>query len=253
MKKTLLYTFLLSTLAASCSRKDPDPVLSSGKVAMRFKNMAGTEPLKFQDAWYRNAHGDSFNVTLFAYYITNIRLNKADGSGAYVQPNSYYLLDGYNRPATMNFDIDSIPDGTYNSITLTIGVDSARNTAGAGTGALDQIWGYYWGWNSGYIFLKFEGYNSAAANAQKLEYHIGGYQGSDATMRTVTLSLPAPVQIARGKTATVEVEADVLKLFDAPNQIDFTQLHMIHDPGSQAKAMADNYAGMLRVKTATVK
>lgn len=253
MKKTLLYTFLLSTLAASCSRKDPDPVLTPGKVAMRFKNMAGTEPLKFQDAWYRNAHGDSFNVTLFAYYISNIRLNKADGSGAYVQPNSYYLLDGYNRPATMNFDIDSIPDGTYNSITLTIGVDSARNTAGAGTGALDQIWGYYWGWNSGYIFLKFEGKNSAGPAAKTLQYHVGGFLDSNSAIRTVTLPLTTAIQVAKGKTATIEVEADVLKLFDTPNQIDFTKLRVIHDPGPQAKAMADNYANMLRVKAATVQ
>lgn len=253
MKKTLLYTFLLSTLAASCSRKDPDPVLSSGKVAMRFTNVVGNQPLKFQDDWYRNAHGDSFNVTLFAYYISNIRLNKADGSGAYVQPNSYYLLDGYNRPATMSFDIDNVADGTYNSLTLTIGVDSARNAAGAGTGALDQIWGQYWDWNSGYIFLKFEGKNSAGPAAKTLQYHVGGFLDSNSAIRTVTLPLTTAIQVAKGKTATIEVEADVLKLFDTPNQIDFTKLRVIHDPGPQAKAMADNYANMLRVKAATVQ
>lgn len=253
MKKILLAAFSLAVVATSCNRKDDDPKPSAGKVAMRFSNVVGTQPLKFQTDWYQTARGDSFNVTLFSYYISNIRLNRADGSGAFVQPNSYYLLDGYNRPTTMSFDIDSVADGTYNSVTLTIGVDSARNAAGAGTGALDQIWGYYWQWNSGYIFMKFEGYNSQSQDARKMEYHVGGFLDSNSAIRTVTLPLPGQVQIAPGKMATLDVEADVLKLFDTPNQIDIKQMKAIHMPGPEAKMMADNYAHMLRIKAATVK
>lgn len=258
MKKILLYTLLLAAAVASCTRKEtggptPTPRPDSGKVQMRFSNVVGNQPLKFKTDWYQNAHGDSFNVSLFSYYISNIRLNRADGSGAYVQPNSYYLVDGYTRPATMSFDIDSVATGAYNSITLTIGVDSAQNAAGAGTGALDQIWGYYWGWNAGYIFLKFEGYTSRNPTvAQKLEYHVGGYHGPYNTIRTVTLPLPAPIQIAPGNLAAIDLEADILKLFDAPNQMDFTQTLTIHDPGPKAAMVADNYARMLRVKAAGV-
>lgn len=260
MKKILLYTLLATAVAASCTRKDPEPGPTptpkpdSGKVQMRFSNVAGNQPLKFQTDWYRNAHGDSFNVALFAYYISNIRLNRADGSGAYVQPNSYYLLDGYTRPASMSFDIDSVATGAYSSITLTIGVDSAMNINGAHTGALDPIWGYYWGWNAGYIFLKFNGTTSKnPLVAQTLEYHVGGYSGPYNALRTLTLPLPVSLAVTPGKKALIEIEADILRLFDAPHQMDFTQTRIIHDPGPEASKVADNYARMLRVKAAAVE
>lgn len=258
MKRTALYLCLLAMIAVSCNRGDgdpgPQPQLDSGKVEMRFANKVGSQPLKFQDDWYRNAHGDSFNVTLFAYYISNIQFNRADGSGAYVQPNSYYLIDGYTRPSTLNFEIDSVPNGTYNSVTLTLGVDSSRNVSGAQTGALDLIWGYFWGWNSGYIFTKFEGKTSKnPALAKDLMYHIGGFRSPYNAIRTVTLPLPNPIQIVRGKKATLDVEADLLKLFDAPHQMNFTQLLKIHDPGPEAMMVADNYTRMLQIKAAVVK
>lgn len=256
MKKLFLYLGLLAMVAFSCNRGDDGPVpqLDSGKVQMRFANMAGNQPLKFHTDWYQNAHGDSFNVTLFAYYISNIRFNRADGSGAYVQPNSYYLIDGYTRPTTLDFAIDSVPSGTYNSITLTIGVDSTRNVSGAQTGALDLIWGYFWGWNSGYIFMKFDGQTSKSpADAKDLEYHIGGFRSPYNTIRTVTLPLPNSIQIARGKKAVIDVEADILKVFDTPHQMDFTRLQKIHDPGPEAAMVADNYANMLRIRAAAVQ
>ncbi len=250
--KSALVFAVAGTLFGSCKHDDPQPVskVDSGKVKMAFNNVVGMQPLVFNSQWYQTTHGDSFNVTLFAYYISNIRLNRADGSGAYVQPNSYYLLDGYTNAPSMNWDIDSVSDGAYNSVTLTIGVDSFRNRAGAGVGALDPILGYYWGWNNGYINLKFQGKPSQSVTAEELKYHVGGFLAPYNTIRTVTLPLPSSISVAKKTLSTIQINADVLKLFDAPNAIRFASLPSIHMPDSTAEKMADNYANMLRVTSA---
>lgn len=256
--KILLKAFFFPVLGfalatSSCKQEDPvNPVSKkdTGMVSIRFKNVVGSDSLVFKDKWYQTTHGDSFNVTLFAYYISNIRLNRADGGAAYVQPNSYYLINGYTRPETLNFEIDSVANGTYNSITLTVGVDSLRNVSGVKTGALDPIFGYYWGWNNGYINLKFQGYPSKSTTANELQYHVGGFQAPFNTIRTVTLPLPSSIYVTPATFSNVEISADVLKLFDAPNTIRFSGLPVIHMPDSTAVKMADNYANMLKVTSA---
>ncbi len=250
--KSIFYVPALLLLAgsflASCKRDDP-PAPKPGKVNMTFSNMVGDQPLQFRNTWYRNANGDSFNVTLFNYYISNIRLNRTDGN-SYVEPESYRLLDQYTRPESMAFTIDSVADGTYNSITLTIGVDSARNTMGAQDGDLDPAFSNFWSWNTGYIFMKFEGNSPQATTTnQKLQMHAGGFSGPYNAIRTMTLPLPTPLVIAKDKTASVAVMTDLAKVFAVPNKFNFSQLPAIHMAGPEAKMMADNYATMLSIKS----
>ncbi|RYD52096.1 MAG: hypothetical protein EOP52_07925 [Sphingobacteriales bacterium] len=243
----LTVLFLTGVLFTSCNRDDDQPTPEPGKVNMTFTNKVGSQPLQFRNTWYQNANGDSFNVTLFNYYITNIRFNRADGSN-YAEPESYRLLDQYTRPASMAFTIDSVADGTYNSITMMIGVDSTRNTMGVQDGDLNPVLNNFWGWNTGYIFMKFEGNSpQATTTSEKLLMHTGGFSGAYNAIRTTTLPLPTPIVIAKGKTSSVAVTADIAKLFASPNKIDFSQMQTIHMPGPTAKMLADNYATMLSV------
>ncbi|WP_316930094.1 MbnP family protein, partial [Hymenobacter sp. IS2118] len=49
-------------------------------------------------------------------------------------------------PASQLLALKDIPVGDYQSVSFTVGVDSARNVAGAQTGALDPNNGMFWTW-----------------------------------------------------------------------------------------------------------
>ena len=135
----LVATAMISTLF-SC-KKDETPA-KEGTIKMEFFNVAGSEKLALNDKWYKNQNGDSFTVTKFNYYISNIRFNTTSG-GSYAETESYHLVE-QSAPASQSFDISKVPAGTYNSVTFTIGVDSLRNVSGVQSGDLDPAKGMFW-------------------------------------------------------------------------------------------------------------
>lgn len=255
MKKTITHFLSLSICSAlllsSCQKKEdpitpePTPVAASGKVKMEFSNKVGASNLALNSQAYINQSGDSFTVSKFDYYISNIKFNRENGE-QYTEPESYHLLK-QSDAATLAFDVSSIPNGTYKSVTFMIGVDSTRNVSGAQTGALDQGNNMFWSWITGYIMLKMEGTSpSSTEPGNFLQFHLGGFSGANSVLRTVTLTFPQDLVI-NGNTKHLHVSANLLSMFGNPNPIDFATLSAIHMPGANAKKIADNYAQMFTV------
>lgn len=243
--KTAACAAIMIVTFAACNKKD-DPAPAAGKVKLEFANAVGGSNLNLNTQWYKNEHGDSFRVSRFNYYISNIRLN-GPGGQSYTEAESYHLLE-QEKPANMSFDMSNVPAGTYNSITFMIGVDSTRNVSGAQTGALDQNNGMFWSWQTGYIMLKFEGNSPKASTPDgKLLLHAGGFSGANSVLRTITLNLPNSIQVSSTAVPHVHLEANLLNLFKSPNVIDFSTMTTIHMPGADAKKLADNYANMFTV------
>lgn len=251
---TYLILPLFSVLVLfSCSKKD-DPVaptqggtqpVGEGAVKLEFFNNVGGSALNLNNQWYKNEHGDSFKVSKFNYYISNIKLNGTNE--AYVEKESYHLLQ-QDSASSLAFDLTSVSAGTYTSITFTIGVDSLRNVSGAQKGALDPTNGMFWSWNTGYIMLKLEG-TSPKSNItdHQIIFHAGGFSGVNSVVRTMTLTFPNPIIVTMSGVNHIHLTADVLSLFKSPNVIDFASLPVMNTPGADAKKIADNYANMFTV------
>ena len=97
MKKTILIaTLLVGMMACKKDPKDPEPeptpAPTTGSLKVEFEPMVGDSELVFNTKWYNNANNDSFTVSIFRYYITNIVLTKSDNS-TYAVPNSYFKID----------------------------------------------------------------------------------------------------------------------------------------------------------------
>lgn len=254
MNKLIKITSVLSlaviSALSSCKKKDDptiivDPPNPAGSVHMEFYNKVGTDMLTLNTVQYQNQNGDTFNVTKFNYFITNIKLNKADGT-QFVETESYHLLKQAD-PASLKFDITEVPNGTYKSVTFMIGVDSLRNTSGAQTGALDMNNDMYWDWNSGYIMMKMEGTSSSSPQGGGLlQFHLGGFSGVNSVLRTVTLTFPQDL-VVDGNEPHMHLTANLLKMFGDVHIIDFATLSAVHMAGANAKKIADNYQQMFSV------
>lgn len=253
MKYTLgifLFAYFACASLSSCKQNDGDNVLSSadtGRVYMEFFNVAGGSKLNLNNQWYRNANGDSFTVSKFNYYISNVRLNSVTGKN-FTEPESYHLIEHTSNPSEMAFNMKGVPVGKYASVTLMVGVDSLRNVSGAQTGALDPILGNFWSWNTGYIMVKFEGTSpQAPTSGRRLMLHSGGFSGPDNVLKELTFPFSEPIEVKASQSPHIHVQADLLQMFKSPNVIDFSKTTTIMMPGPDAKKIADNYTNMFSV------
>ncbi|RYD74793.1 MAG: hypothetical protein EOP55_14645 [Sphingobacteriales bacterium] len=146
--------------------------------------------------------------------------------------------------------INDVPTGDYTKIEYTIGVDYARNFAGAQTGALDPINGMFWTWNSGYIFVKLEGSSpKSTATSNMLTFHIGGVVDPNNTIRTFSTEINAanPLRIRTDAKPNMHFIVNAAALFTGTTDISFASLNFTMG-GANSVLVANNYAkGLFRL------
>lgn len=232
----------------SC-KKDPNdpPTQEYGTVTISIENMVGDSALVFNTKNYVNQNGDTFNVSIFKYYISNIKL--IGNSETYIEPESYHLVD-HSVSSSMEFTLNNVPVGDYTSMTFLIGIDSTRNVSGAQTGALDPGNGMFWSWSTGYIMAKLEGTSPQSPElGNAITYHIGGFSGANNSIQSASPSLGgATIQVTSTTTPEIHMRTDVLEWFKTPTTISFASSPKTTMPNSLAKSISDNYADMISVE-----
>lgn len=212
-----------------------------GVLGLVFEHYVDSLELRADSSVYKNTFGQTFTITNFKYYLSNVSLLKK-GRVVYHSADHFLIIEdeGNSKKIMLN----DIPEGEYDALSFMIGVDSAHNSNGANSGALDPINGMYWTWNSGYIFMKIEGRAAASKRPGNIfEYHIGGYKAPANCIRTVTLSPAAPVVIENKKTFALTIRANIAEVLRSPVSIDFSTLPSVTDH-SNAEMIADNYIDM---------
>jgi len=258
----LILIFPLMLLGFSSCKKDPVEEINNpstnqntnnandtakGTVKLYFEHVADNLPFALDTSNYVTPNQDTFSVNTFKYYISNIKLLKADGT-FFSETDSYHLIDE-SLVGSKSITIQNVPKGTYTGIRFMIGVDSARNVSGSQTGALDPINGMFWSWNSGYIMAKMEGtYIDSSSTKKSLFYHVGGFSGSNSVVKTVSPGFNgATASVSTGLSPEIHLKCNVMEWFRTPKPINLNVLHTIHMQGTNAKLIADNYADMFTV------
>ncbi|RZM25017.1 MAG: hypothetical protein EOO88_20805 [Pedobacter sp.] len=243
LKMVLLAGLILSI--AACSKKDdPTPDYEETNLAqlsVEFDNIVGERTLSFNNTGspYKNAAGEAFTISKLQYFISNIKVTTATGNTYTVNPDSSYFLVKGDDKAT-RFAKVKVPEGDYTNLTFTLGVDSLRSTMPIDkrTGVLDPAaggghegGGMYWGWNSGYIFFKFEG-NSAVISdnvngdptgKKQFKYHIGFFGGYSAPtlnnikVINVDLRTAGIAKVRKDRQSNIHLFVDVMKVFNGKN------------------------------------
>lgn len=258
--KVLLVALPTTLLFPSCEKdkktaEEPEPVTPivnppasgvTGTMKVEFHNFVDADPLVYGKL-YKNPHGDPYTVSKFNYYISNIVLTKNDNSKVTIA-NQYQIIEQADD-TTRTVKLNGVPEGSYKSISLVLGVDSARNNSGAQNGGLDPNYAsdMYWGWNQGYIFLKLEG-NSDSSASKSITFHMGGSKGTYKTQREMSIDfVAAEASVSKTSTPTLHLNVNVNEMFKSPNLIAFSVNSNAQSAGTKlAKVIADNYADMIK-------
>jgi len=240
----------------SCKDDVPAPGAPTGEFTLHMDNGVsnagptgtGFASLVLNSASYKNAHGDDFTVNSFRYYISNVKLLKADNS-SYAVPDSYFLVD-HAVPASLDLNMKNVPVGDYTAVSFVVGVDSARTKAGNFTGVLNPNNNMYWDMNGPeFKNVVLEGTSPQNTRSGALVFHIAGYKHSTTnTIRTVTLPFPPSMLLVRtDHSPEAHLHVDILKMFTGTTTVNFATTNNVMG-GIPAAQIADNIAaGMFSV------
>jgi len=242
--KLLWIVILVAMSISSCKKKKDVTIEPPTLIKIKINNVVNGSPLFLNTGIYINENGDTFSVTKYRYFISNISLATKTGMTHYEQ-DSYHLVD-QSIDSSRSIVIEGLPEGDYTSISFLIGVDSVKNVSGAQEGDLNPGTGMFWDWNSGYVMAMFEG-TSPSSPENTLLFHTGGFSGNNNTLRWVTLQLPDVATVIKNKQPVIYLSSDVGEWFKTPNVIDFSKLY-INNGGKNAVLIADNYADMFKVE-----
>ncbi len=242
------YSFLmgLSLLAltfTSCEKdeKDNTPPATSKDVVLKFEHIWGPNGPAFEiGTQYSHPLTDQeITFTTLRYYVSNVVFVRQDGS-EWAETESYYIVDASN-PDKTNLTIKNVPVGEYKGVKYTLGVDSARNTSGAQTGALDPAEGMFWSWNTGYIFVKAEG-NSPSSPTENFVYHLGGFTGANKAKREVNHDFgQSLLSLQSNSSNSVHIMVNAARFWHGG--ISLADMNRVHMPGANASTLASNFAG----------
>jgi hypothetical protein len=260
MKKLFFILFITSLIACKKDETTPVNTTETGSLVVKFDNRVGIEELILGTNSYKNAMGDSFKISTFKYYVSNVVFTKDDGSKVTVPTDeSYFLIDEADA-LSQSVKFSNMPVGNYTGVNFTIGVDSARSTADLSkrTGVLDPAKGgegMYWMWNSGYIFMKLEGTSPAVTRVQgqpngEFMFHIGGFGGYNAktfnNLKNVNIAFDTDklvVKSVQSRPSSAHLLVNVLKVMQGENAINFKTNSVVMFNDFSMK-IAANYANM---------
>jgi hypothetical protein len=252
MKKDLIVMRLILVVSifalafTSCKKdkedENPDPDPTSGTVVMKFDHRWGNTfaPFAMNESLTHPATSEIINFQTLNYYISNVKLQREDGSW-WIQDESYHLVKVAANATTQEISLSNVPLANYTGIEFTIGVDSTRNVSGAQSGALSTSHGMFWSWNTGYIFIKAEG-TSPDSPTGGFSYHIGGFRESNNTnaIRTNALNFGGETLGVTGTNhPKIHLFVNAARFWHGG--ISLEDIHTVHMPGANAITLADNF------------
>ncbi len=237
----------------SCTNTEDDILYGKGNLSLEFDNSYGDSDLILNTTSYLANETEKIKISKVTYIISNIRLEKADGTiFTYPKNDSYFIVDEFVNSSQF-ISLSNIPEGDYTKITFGIGVDQEKYLEGAtGQGnflTLAQDAEMMWSWQAGYKFLVFEGeytsINSPTPSA--FAFHMGSHGKVLDNYREVTLSLPNSARIRTDKIPEIHVVSNVFYILSGSTKFLLDEGSQIHVDALKSPKIANNTSEMFYI------
>jgi cytochrome c peroxidase len=203
----------------------------------------GLQPASFR---YQTSAGETFSITRVSYLVSDLELQRTDGSWLEFSNSVAWLDAGQGRNS---FRLENVPAGEFCSIRFLVGLNTNLNRANpakfpAGHPLNPDVDGLYWSWQGGYVFIALEGlWRNAAGEMDGWAYHLA----RDTNAIRVTLAAPLAVT----NETEVNLDFDLATVLNAPCPLSFAKdgssTHS-RDGDPIAAALVKNVAASFRVR-----
>lgn len=274
---------LMATTIIACDKNNEtpneQPEVVTGTFQLEFDNQVNRSSITLKtpgDVEYDfvDINNQAFNLTNVGYYISKIELVGSNGTVhedvMVASPNAsevkgYYQIKE-SDPNSKFINLSGIPEGSYNQLRFTLGIDESGVQQGAMGGILDPASGaWFWNWNAGYISMVIEGNadnsgqeyvaggHGGATEAGTFSFHIGGWkdvipaegetQKFVNNIKVITLDLESDILVNPALTPNVHIAVDFMKIL---NGVDFSTTYAAHRPDLGAP-FANNFQSAFSV------
>src|SRR4051812_2619175 len=113
MKRLFRYflSFPLLILLGGCQKTLTS---DTGILKFTFRNMVNQSPMALNGTVYTNPFNETYTISKFRYYVSNIHLNGTNGSAA--EKDSYHLVDEA-LPNTLTFSFET-DENTFSGLSF---------------------------------------------------------------------------------------------------------------------------------------
>ena len=191
---------------------------AAADLTLQFQHTVAGTPLRLDSLRYSNSSDEVFSLSRLSYLLSNVALQDAEGSWHSI-PNSIAWIDVEKRRTS--WQLQDIPQNDHQAIRFDVGLSESINHSDpaqySATHPLNpNLNKLHWTWQSGYIFLAFEGrYRDHRGTLQSFVYHYA----NDAQRVTITLPLPKPLS----GESHIEIHFDIAALLNAPTPLSFAK------------------------------
>jgi hypothetical protein len=263
MKTTYLFAIgiLVTTLFTQCrqegctdieannfsmdAKKDDGTCLYNGNANLNFNFVFGSAmlPWSLSETFNHPKTGDDLNFSAFSFYLSDIKLQKEDGSW-WEEENSVHLVcvgcDNGTQVSLMN-----IPEGSYTNMAYTLGLNQDKISSWEAAGELSTDNGMYINDAYGYMMIKVEG-TSPQSSTGSFKFYLTGSGTNPITQEKTTDFSGETLTIEKGQTVNMNLIGNPAKLWHSAADIATT--NEITVPGSEASTMAETFFGGILFK-----
>lgn len=222
MRTTLTVSVaLLAALAGGCGGGTGGPAGPGpgpqGSLTLLLDHEVDGAPLLFDTLAFQTPDSLPYQVETLVYYLSDLALRRPDGT--FHETEGVHYRDA-RLGDTRAWTLAEAPNGAYDAVRFTFGLDEGWNVNGALPFTIEHInmqWPDPWG--GGYHYMRFEGkYVAAPDTLEAIALHTGAGIPEGDTIRYhhfFSVTLPAEVTIA-GDAWEIRLVMDLNEWFEHP-------------------------------------
>lgn len=233
IRPSLAFVFIsmLLSIASSCKKETPVTIKKSGKIVLNFSHKIDGQTILMDTLIYTNAAGNEYLVNEIQYFISDVTLHNSDGSSKMINAwEDIHYIDT-DIPSTWTWNVlDSIPVGSYTSISFTFGITQAKNISYmyVNPPESNMFWPDFLG--GGYHYMKLNGKWKDTNNVVvPFDFHLGIgqiYASGVVEVDSITgfvqnyfnVDLTASAfNMAENETRDIEIIMNIDRWFDTPH------------------------------------
>jgi len=216
MMKNVGFFILLIGLVLSSCKSDEDVNPNTAEVELHFFHYVDGVPVQLDQLIYENALDQQFSIKTIKYFISGVKLYKADNTT--VELSDIHYID-VRKPETLSHIYsEKILSGNYTGLSFVYGLIPSENITGRFPESPESLMEWPVPMGGGYHYMKLEGEYKTPTEEDFFNFHSGMLAGTAYEIHIDLKNQPFEVV---GSDVNILLNMEIQNWFTNPTDWDF--------------------------------